>query len=76
MEGLRCRICDGLMCELNTPRDGSERSFLCCPRRIELESDGSSLFIRCPLCSAKNIAVERTDLSGTQIIDVVRGEMD
>jgi DNA-directed RNA polymerase subunit RPC12/RpoP len=76
MEEVRCRICDGLMCEMNTSENGLVRPFFCCPKRVELESDGSKYFIRCPFCSARNIVEQRTSLSGTRIVEIVRGEMD
>ena len=76
MGEVRCHICDGLMYEMKSSEAGSRRSFLCCPEEVELESDGRNYFIRCPSCSAKNIAEKRTDLSGTTIVEILRGVMD
>jgi len=76
MEEVRCHICDGLMCEMSATKDGSGRSFLYSPNIVELESDGINHFIRCPLCSAKNITEERMSLSGTRIIEILRGVME
>jgi len=68
----KCRFCE---CLLNIRLSGDDSSFLNGETFVELEYDGSNSFLRCPVCSARNIAIEKTGLSGDKVVEIVRGEM-
>ena len=74
MQETRCRLCDGLVRRMRSPADCKDRSFP--EESARLEYDGCNHFLRCPICSAKNIAVQRTAADGTTSVEIVRGVMD
>jgi DNA-directed RNA polymerase subunit RPC12/RpoP len=73
MQKTRCRACDSAIVVAVSP---SERGLLVVDSHVDLENDGTSFFVRCPNCSAKNLAIIRRDPSSSPIVEIVRAVID
>jgi hypothetical protein len=73
MQETRCRLCDGIILTITSPED---RPGGASEEVTQLEYDGSNHFLRCPRCSARNIATKRTGADGNTSLEIVRAVMD
>jgi hypothetical protein len=71
-----CRACTSSFL-VDVSGDGETKSrVLSVHTHVSLERDGTDCYVRCPHCSAKNIAVVRTDPDGRQTVEVVCAVID
>ena len=76
MAEARSRLCDGVVFVPGAPGRGVGEEGFTGKTMVELAYDGTNRYFRCPHCSAKNIAIERTSQNGSSKIEVVRAYMD
>jgi hypothetical protein len=71
-----CRACASTF-SVDVSLDGGSRAqVLSVETRVCLEPEGTDWYVRCPCCSAKNMAVVRTEKDGSRTIEVVCAVID
>jgi hypothetical protein len=55
---------------------GAKSRVLSVHTHVALECDGTDCYVRCPYCSAKNIAEVRNEPDGTRTVEVVCAVID
>jgi DNA-directed RNA polymerase subunit RPC12/RpoP len=73
MQETRCRACNSAILVAVSPED---RGLLEVNIHVDLEDDGIHYFVRCPNCSAKNLAIIKTYPSSNPIAEIVRAVID
>jgi len=76
MTSTTCRNCEGILPNAPLSENNAKETLDYTNTPSWLEYDGTKHFIRCPQCSAKNIAIISTDPSGTPVLTITRVIME
>ena len=76
MEEIRCRICDSALFVAPSPAGRSKSGMLPGNSEVQIETDGSSHYFRCPYCSARNITIQTTEPNGRSSVQVAWAVMN
>lgn len=76
MQETQCRACASTLL-LDLSLDGSPGAEdFSARKQVRLESNASEDYVRCPYCSAKNIAMVRTHPDGSKSVELILAVID
>ncbi len=76
MQESQCRACASSIL-IVLPDDRKAKGIALSERKqVSLERNGLDVYVRCPYCSAKNIAAVRTARDGKRTIELIRAVID
>jgi len=76
LEEIRCRICDSALFVASSLDGRPAREELPVRSEVQIETDGTSQYFKCPYCSARNITIVTTAQNGRASMQVAWAVMN
>jgi DNA-directed RNA polymerase subunit RPC12/RpoP len=76
LEEIRCRICDSALFVASSLDERPSREGLPVRSEVQIETDGTSQYFKCPYCSARNITIVTTAQNGRSGMQVAWAVMN